>query len=131
HAALEKRPAFDTRLCRGQRLEPVAEHKVRVRADEQVREEGKVIDAAAIAFGEPGKDRSPAFTGERHGLRIPAQIHPTTDPYPGGVEVDSASRWAHAAELGVDLRAVVALLVVLVDQLPDRVLHVVHARDLD
>ena len=55
---------------------------------------------------------------ERHRLGLVAQVHPAADPVAAGVDVLPALGRADPAQLGVDHRAVVALLVVLDDDLP-------------
>ena len=68
---------------------------------------------------------------ERHRVGVGHQVHPAAHPLAVGLEVLSALGRADAAQLGVDRGAVVALLVVLGDDLPVRLELVGVRRDGD
>src|ERR671910_228298 len=113
--------ALDGGPIRGERLEPVGHHVVRVEAYEEVREELEVVDRAVLAVGEVGEVGGVALAVERHGLDALVEVHGAPDPGSFGLQVVAAAgRRADLAELGVDGGAVVALVVVLGQSLPVR-----------
>ena len=110
--------ALDPGPVRGQRGEPVRHHVVRVQAEQDVGEDLDVDDGPQ-PLGVQVPQRHPvAGAVQRHGGHAVAQVHPAADPGPGGRVVLAALGRADLAQLGVDLRAVVALVVVLGQDLP-------------
>src|SRR5215203_7336177 len=96
-------------------------HVVRVWADQEVREELEVVNGAVLPFGQVWQHGRVALAVERHGLDALVEVHRAPDPGPLGLQVVAAAGGrAHLAELGVDGGAVVALVVVLGQDLPVR-----------
>jgi hypothetical protein len=120
--------AGDPRPLRRQRHQQVRHHVVRMQRDQQVRQDRGIHHVRQLVLVEPRHRDTPAAAVERHRLHAGAQVHPATDPVARALlDVVTAVRQRDPAELRMDHRAVVALLVVLDDDLPVR-LHVVLVR---
>ena len=110
--------ALDPGAARRERQHPVGHHVVGVRRDQQVRQQVRGTPRASGST--PGSGvaaSSPVSDIVGHPV---AQVHRAADPGAGQVVVVARVRRAHLAELRVDQRAVVALVVVLGDHLPVR-----------
>ena len=84
------------------------------------RPEQVVVDPALVEWGDPGHGRalSPMAAVEGHRLGALDQLHPAALPRSVGGEIAAEVVRGELVELGVDARAVVALAVVLGDELP-------------
>ena len=78
----------------------------------------RYMTRAQFVLGQPLDRDAAALAGQRHGLGALDDRHPAAHPRPRQVEVLAAGRRADPGQLGMDRRAVVALLVVLGDDLP-------------
>ena len=106
-------------------------HVVGVDADQQVGEDVDVADGLGLVAAKAFDQQALAGTGQRHRLPAVHQLHPAAHPRAGAVVVAAAVRGADRAQLGVDRRAVVALVVVLRQHLPVGVDHVLVAGQRD
>ena len=127
----ERPRALDQRAVRRERHQPVRHDVVRVQAEQHVREDREVDDRAQLIRGQAAKRHAATVPVERHGRRAVAQRHPAADPRPAGRVVLATARRAHPAQLRVDHRAVIALVVVLGEDLPVRGRVVAVLRDRD
>ena len=73
-----------------------------------------------MALVEPREERPVALSADRHRLGVRHELHGASRPHPRRHRAVSARGRRHTAELRVDARAVVALVVVLHDDLPVR-----------
>jgi hypothetical protein len=88
-------------------------------AYQEVREELEVVDRAVLSLGEAGQVGRVTLAVKRHGLYALVEIHRAPDPGPLRLQVVAAAgRRAHLAELGMYGGTVVALVVVLHQDLP-------------
>jgi hypothetical protein len=110
--------ALDAGAVGADRLDAVGEHVVGVEAEQEVRAQAVVVDAAGLLGGQTGEHAAAAAAVEGHGLGVRHELHRAADPGAGAVEVPAAGRRADAAQLRVDLRAVVTLVIIFEDQLP-------------
>ncbi len=95
----------------------VRHHVVGVRRDQQVGQQADVLDPSRVGTGDR---RAAGRAGERHRGHALAQQHRPADPRARQVVVVAGGRRRDLAQLGVDQRAVVALVVVLEQHLPVR-----------
>ena len=98
----------------------MGEHVVRVRAEQQVRIDHVVVDVAVIVGRQAGDQGHGALAAQGHGLDAVPQLHraaveAVADFHGPGAAADEV---AEARELRVRPGAVVALAVVLADELP-------------
>ncbi len=110
--------AFDAGRIGGQRCEAVGHHVVGMEAHQDVGEDVHVDDGAPGGRIEPPEHDATTGTVERHGLHALTEVHGPAHPCPLRVVVVPALGRADLAQLGVDHRAVVALVVVLGEDLP-------------
>src|SRR5215212_1092388 len=121
--------AFDGGAAGGEGEEAVGHDVVGVGAYEEVREELEVVDGAVLSFSQVRQHGRVALAVEGHGLDALVEVHGAPDPGPFRLQVVAATvRRADLAELGMDGGAVVALVVVLGQNLPVRRDLVVVAR---
>src|SRR5215212_9343190 len=105
---------------RGKGPEAVRHHVVGVGTDEEVGEELVVVNLPLLSVRKVRQPRGETLPRERHGLGVILELHGPAEPDPPRLVVLAALRRAYLAELGVDRRAVVALVVVLNQDLPVR-----------
>ena len=95
-------------------------HVVGVCTDEEVREQPHVQDLPELPAGQAADRRAQRPAAHRHGVGVVHQVHVPAGPAAGRHVVQPALDRRHLAQRRVDLGAVVALVVVLDDQLPVR-----------
>ena len=101
-------------------MQAVGHNVVGVGAYQEVREQLEVVDLALLPLGQMRQVGGEALAREGHRLDPIREPHGTADPGAFGLEVEAGRGGAHPGELGVDGGAVVALVVVLDQNLPVR-----------
>ena len=109
--------ALDPGAARRERHHPVCHHVVGVGGDEKVGQQVEVLHPHRV---DARQWRRGELARQRHRGHPVTQVHRPADPRAGQVVVVAGVRGRHRAQLRVDERAVVALVVVLRDHLPVR-----------
>ena len=120
---LEQPLAGDPRVGGARRLQPMDEQVVGVDRQERQRPDQVVVDPPLVDRRHAG-DRWPAVpmtAVDGHGLGVVDELHPAALPRARRGEVAAEVIRRQLVELRVDARAVVALAVVLADELPVRI----------